>query len=161
MRLSEWRATAPVRDIMAPKVLAVVEPVLASLGAEPDPHVWIAWGDDPGVRYAILAPTPAGLGMCAVRVNAPGEGPRASGKLVRWAHVQVGELAVETSAGHRLVSIQVESVVLRGTDAVADAIAAFVLRLLAAMDGRPMPDLGATPAAPARAGAGSRARKQA
>jgi hypothetical protein len=41
------------------------------------------------------------------------------------------------------VSFQVETQVLRGADAVADRIAAFGLALFAAVDGRPMPDLGA------------------
>ena len=39
-------------------------------------------------RYMILVPTPAGLLQVHVRVNVPQEGPRASGKLVRWNRVQ-------------------------------------------------------------------------
>ena len=143
MRLSEWRAGAPNREALSGKVLEVVVPVLESLGAEEDPHCWVAWGDDPGIRYLILAPTAAGLVTCSVRLALPGEGPRASGKVIRWHRVQVGELAVESTGGHRLVSFQVETQVLRGADAAADRIAAFGLALLAAIDGRPLPDLGA------------------
>jgi hypothetical protein len=143
MRLSEWRAGAPNREALSGRVLEVVVPVLESLGAEEDPHCWVAWGDDPGIRYLILAPTSAGLVTCSVRLALPGEGPRASGKVIRWHRVQVGELAVESTGGHRLVSFQVETQVLRGADAVADRIAAFGLALLAAIDGRPLPDLGA------------------
>lgn len=143
MRLSEWRAGAPSREALSGKVLDVVVPVLESLGAEEDPHCWVAWGDDPAIRYLILAPTSAGLVTCSVRLALPGEGPRASGKVIRWHRVQVGELAVESTGGHRLVSFQVETQVLRGADAVADRIAAFGLALLAAIDGRPLPDLGA------------------
>jgi hypothetical protein len=143
MRLSEWRAGAPNREALSGRVLDVVLPVLDSLGADADPHCWVAWGDDPQIRYVIFAPSPAGLIMCSVRLALPGEGPRASGKVVRWHRVQLGELAVETVGGHRLVSFQVESQVLRGSDAVADRVAAFALALFAAVDGRAIPDLGA------------------
>ncbi len=142
MRLSEWRAGAPSRDSMTGKVLAVVEPVLEDLGAERDPHCWVYWGEDPALRYSIMIPTAPGLIMCHVRVNIPQEGPRASGKLVRWNRVQVGDLAIETQGGHRLVSVQVEGMVIKGVDAEADRIATFVLALFAATDGRPIPDLG-------------------
>jgi len=143
MRLTEWRVGAPNREALSGRVIDIVVPVLESLGAEADPHCWVAWGDDPGIRYMIFAPTAAGLVTCSVRLALPGEGPRASGKVVRWHRVQLGELAVETVGGHRLVSFQVESQVLRGSDLVADRIAAFGLALFAAVDGRPMPDLGA------------------
>jgi hypothetical protein len=143
MRLSEWRAGAPNREALSNKVLEVVIPVLESLGAEADPHCWVAWGDDPGIRYMIFAPSASGLISCSVRLGLPGEGARSSGKIIRWHRVQLGELAVETVGGHRLVSFQVESQVLRGADAVADRIASFALALFAAVDGRPMPDLGA------------------
>ena len=39
MRLSEWRARATHKDSMAPKVLAVVESALTTLGAEPRSRV--------------------------------------------------------------------------------------------------------------------------
>ncbi len=143
MRLTEWRAGAPNREALSGRVLDVVVPVLESLGAEADPHCWVAWGDDPGIKYMILAPTVAGLVTCNVRLALPGEGPRASGRVVRWHRVQLGELAVETAGGHRLVSFQIETQVLRGADAMADRIAAFGLALFAAVDGRPIPDLGA------------------
>jgi hypothetical protein len=50
--------------------------------------------------------------------------------------LQVGELAMESTGGHRLLSFQVEGQVLRGSDHEADTIAAFALDLFAAMDGR-------------------------
>lgn len=143
MRLSEWRAGAPNREALSGRVLDVVVPVLDALGADADPHCWVAWGDDPQIRYVIFAPSLSGLISCSVRLALPGEGPRASGKIIRWHRVQLGELAVETVGGHRLVSFQVESQVLRGSDAVADRVANFALALFAAVDGRPIPDLGA------------------
>ena len=149
VRLSDWRAQAPHRDSLAPKVVAVIEPVLLALGAERDPGCWVVWGDDPGVRYQILAPTEAGLVQVHVRVNVPQEGPRASGKLVRWGRVQLGELAVEIVQGHRLLTFQAEGQVLNGTDADADRIAAFALELFARVDGRPVPAT-ATPPRTAR-----------
>lgn len=150
MRLSDWPGQAPVKDALAPKVIAVVTPVLTALGAAPDPSCWVAWGDDPAIRYTVLAPTAAGLLEVHVRVNVPQEGPRASGKLVRWNRVQVGELAIEMASGHRLLSFQVDSHVLRGTDEGADAIAGFALELFAAIDGRSAPEPSAAPAAPSK-----------
>lgn len=136
MRLSDWRVHAPHKDVMTPKVITVVEPVLATLGALPDPTCWVVWGEDPRVRFAMLVPTDAGLLQVLVRVNVPGEGPRATGKVIRWSRVQVGELALEMADGHRLVGFQVESHVLRGADEDGDNIAAFALELFARIDGR-------------------------
>ena len=143
MRLSEWRTRAPHKDALTPKVLAVVEPVLATLGADDDPSCWIVWGDDPGVRYVLLAPTDGGLVQGLVRVNVPGEGPRVSAKVIRWNRVQLGELALEMVSGHRLLGFQVETHILRGSDDEGDAMAAFALELFARVDGRPF-----TPRAP-------------
>jgi hypothetical protein len=139
MRLSQWRAKAPFKDSVAPKVMAAVESALGALGAELDPECWVVWGDDPSVRYQLLVPTASGLVQVNVRVSMPGEGPRASGKVVRWNRVQLGELAVEIQAGHRLVTFQVEAQPLNGADAAADAIAVFAHVLFAAVDGRPAP----------------------
>ena len=146
VRLSDWRAQTPHRDSLSPKVVGVIEPVLLALGAERDPGCWIVWGDDPAIRYLILVPTDAGLIQVHVRVNVPQEGPRASGKLVRWSRVQLGELAVEIVAGHRLLTFQAEGHVLNATDADADRVAAFALELFARVDGRAAPP----PAAAAR-----------
>jgi hypothetical protein len=139
MRLSEWRAKAPAKDAGGPKVAAVVDAVIDALGAERDPHCWVVWGEDPAVRYTIFVPTDAGLISSFVRVNIPGEGPRATTKLVRWSRVSIGELTIETQAGHRLLSFQIEQQVLRGADAEADRVAAFALRVIAAIDGRASP----------------------
>ncbi len=152
MRLSEWRSHAPRRESMSSTVTAAVQSVLSVLGAGPDPECWIAWGDDPAVRYVVLVPTQAGLVSVSVRVNVPGEGPRAAGKVTRWPRVQIGELAIETQAQHRILSFQLEGQVLRGVDAEADAIAAFVLTVFAAQDGRPVP-VSPKPRRAARAGA--------
>jgi hypothetical protein len=139
MRLSEWRASSPSKEAGGSKVSAVVDPVIRALGADQDPECWVAWGDEPAVRYTIFLPTAAGLIASFVRVNVPGEGPRASAKLIRWSRVQLGELAVETTADHRLLSFQVEQQVLKGADQKADRIARFALELMAAVDGRVLP----------------------
>jgi hypothetical protein len=139
MRWSGWRAKAPFKDSISPAVLAVVDAALAGLGADPDPECWVVWGDDPSSRYTLLAPTASGLAQVNVRVMVPGEGPRAGGKVIRWSRVQLGELAVEIQGGHRLVTFQVEALVLNGADAAADAIADFAQTLFAAVDGRPAP----------------------
>ena len=137
MRLSEWRNRAPRKESMTPKVLGVIDPVLASLGAEADPSCWIVWGDDPETRYVMLVPTESGLLQVLVRVNVPQEGPRASAKVIRWNRLQVGELALEMAGGHRLLGFQVESHVLRGADDEGAEMAAFALELFARIDGRP------------------------
>ena len=142
MRLSDWRSVAPSPAAVSDKVLAAVEPVLEGLGAEPDPPCWIAWGDDPQVRYTVLALGDAGIVVCHVRVNVPQEGPRASGKLVRWSRVQVGELSVEHQGGHTLVNFQVEGQLLRGVDDEAGPVTAFALDVFAGIDGRPLPSSG-------------------
>src|SRR5436190_10514559 len=139
MRLSAWRAAAPAKESMTPKVMAALEPILGTLGADADPECWILWGDDPRARYVVLAPIPAGLVVCGVRVNVPQEGPRVSGKLVRWGKVQLSDLAVEGERGHRLISFQIEQNVLRGIDEEADQIAEFVALIYAALDGRALP----------------------
>lgn len=136
MRLTDWQARAPHRDVVSDKVLAPARDALALLGAERDPDCWIVWGDDPAARWTILAPTPAGLVQVNVRVNVPGEGPRSAGKLLRWHRVQVGELSAEVQGGHRLLTFQVESMLLKGTDADADAAGTFIASLYAHMDGR-------------------------
>jgi hypothetical protein len=159
MRWSGWRAKAPFKDAIAPKVLSVLDSALAGLGADPDPDCWVIWGDDPRVRYMLLVPTPSGLVLVTVRVSVPGEGARAGGKVVRWSRVQLGELAVEIQGGHRLVTFQVETHVLNGADAAADAIAAFAQTLFAAADGRPAPTpTKARKAAPTKAGKPATAR---
>jgi hypothetical protein len=158
MRWSGWRAKAPFKDSISPKVLAVIDSALASLGAEPDPECWVVWGDDPRSRYMLLAPTGSGLVVVNIRVSVPGEGPRAGGKVVRWQRVQFGELAVEIQGGHRMVTFQVETQVLNGADAAADAIAAFAQALFAAVDGRPVPVASKGPKpAPAKAGSATKA----
>jgi hypothetical protein len=141
MRLSDWRAAAPNRDSLGPRVVPVLEPVLATLGAEPNPHLWISWGDDPRFRYTIFVVTPGGLGICVVRPGQGGEGPRIAAKLVRWGRVQLGELDVETQQGHRLLTVQLEGHVLKGVDADADGVARFARAVMAAIDGRQMPSL--------------------
>ncbi|MBA2382653.1 MAG: hypothetical protein H0V73_11140 [Chloroflexi bacterium] len=139
MRLSEWRSAAPHKVAAEPNVAAVVDPVLTALGAGPDPHCWVAWGDDPASRYTIFVPTEPGLIAMFVRPIVAGEGPRATTKMIRWSRVSIGELGVETHGGHRMLSFQVETQVIRGVDAEGDRVAAFALRVIAAMDGRPLP----------------------
>jgi hypothetical protein len=135
MRLSEWPSRAPNRESMAVKVVASATEALNLLGTGTDPDCWISWGEDPGARYTILVPTSAGLAVVHVRVNVPGEGPRASGKLIRWHRVQVGELSVEIQGAHRLITFQVESQLLHGANDAADAVASFADSVFKAIDG--------------------------
>ena len=136
MRLREWRDASPRKDSMGPKVIAILDDALDLLGSEPNPDCWVGWGDDPAVRYILLVPTEAGLLSVNVRVNVPGEGPRAQGKLIRWNRVQTGELAVEIQGGHRLLNFQIENNVLRGKDDEAEVLSEFVLVVYDAIDGR-------------------------
>jgi hypothetical protein len=135
MQLGEWRKAAPNRDCMSNAVLSALKPVLSDLGASADPDCWVEWGDDPQFRYSVMVPTRAGLISAAVRLNA-GSDPRVTGKLVRWTRLQTSELSLESSGGHRIVAVQVEGQVLKGTDSDADLVCEFVRGLIAAMDGR-------------------------
>jgi hypothetical protein len=132
---------------MGPKVLAVIDTALDLFGADPDPDCWVAWGDDPGVRYQVMIPSPAGLQLINVRVHVPGEGPRAAAKLVRWNRLQMGEYGIEIQGGHRMVNVQIEHTILRGRDEEADGLARFVRLIYEAMDG-PAWEVGAAPSAP-------------
>jgi hypothetical protein len=143
MRLSEWRLVAPSRDALGTKVTAVLEPVIVALGTEPDPHCWIFWGDDPSARFFLAAAVPAGLVTSHVRVNVPGEGPRVSGKLNRWPRVQLGEFALETSGARLILSAQLEGQIVRAVDDDAKRAAVFMQAVVAGIDGRPLPDIGA------------------
>jgi len=136
MRLSEWRKTAPSKDALSNRVLAVLRPLLVDLGAESDAECWVAWGDDPEYKYSILAPALAGLINIAVRLGAPEEGARATARLIRWSKVSVTELGIEASGGHRMVAVQVESHVLKGIDDEADRICEFVRGLIASVEDR-------------------------
>jgi len=155
MRLSGWRVKAPNKDGINPKALETVGTILTGLGAEADPHGWLTWGDDTGGRWSLMAPCPAGLAIVNVRAGSPQEGPRASGRLVRWPKVQIGELAVETERGHRLVMFQVEGQPIRGADDQADEVAGFAALILAGVDGRPLPEIDG---GPGRRSAGSGAK---
>jgi hypothetical protein len=135
MRLSDWRDAAPRKESMSLKVLSVIDTALDLFGADPDPECWVVWGDDPNVRYSILIPMAFGLLNIAVRVNVPGEGPRAQGKLVRWHKVSTGEFAIEIQGGHRMVNWQLEGHVMRGSDETADSMALFVRSVYDAIDG--------------------------
>ncbi len=149
MRLSEFVAASTVPASVTPKVLAAVLPVLVAVGAGEDPVGWFAVDDDPAARWAFLAPLPAGLVTCHVRVNVPGEGPRASARLVRWARVQHGELGVESGAGNRrIVSFVIDGRVVRAADAEGDAVAAFAHAVFDAVDGRAPAAGGAAASAP-------------
>ena len=74
MRLSDYIAAPRDDAAVAQRVLAVVTPALVALGAGEDPEGWLAWGDDPAIRWLFLTPTPAGLVTCSVRVNVTGRG---------------------------------------------------------------------------------------
>ncbi|MGA2512524.1 MAG: hypothetical protein ABSG37_02745 [Candidatus Limnocylindrales bacterium] len=136
MRLNEWRKTAGPKELLNDRVLTVLGPVLTDLGAALDPECWVVWGDDPEVRYSVLAPTIAGLIIVTVRPTGSVDGPRATGKLVRWPKLSISELGVEASGGHRIVAVQVENIVLKGMDGEADRICEFVRELIAGVDDR-------------------------
>ena len=87
------------------------------------------------VLPALVACGDFGLLNIAVRVNVPGEGPRAQGKLVRWHKVSTGEFAIEIQGGHRMVNWQLEGHVMRGSDESADSMALFVRSVYDAIDG--------------------------
>jgi hypothetical protein len=135
MRLGEWRASATGKKVIPAKVADVLESALHALGVPADPVAYVLWGDQPEVRFLVFAASDAGLAYVAVRVNVPQEGPRASGRLIRWSRVQTGEFSVEAHHGHRQVTAQVESQVLQGVDAAGDEIAAWMGEVYRRVDG--------------------------
>jgi hypothetical protein len=152
MLLSEWSSVAPSSGCMNQAVLDALGPVLSDMGAGEDPECWVAWGEDPNYKYSVLAPAAAGLVVVAVRLN-PGSdaGPRATAKLVRWPKIQIGEFSIEAAEGRRVVAVQVEGLVLKGTDEAASSICEFVRGLIAGSDGRAVPGPQLVQAAPAAA----------
>jgi hypothetical protein len=136
MRLGDWRDASPRKESMGPKVLGVIDAALALFGSDADPECWTVWGDDPAIRYLILVPISSGLIQLNVRVNVPGEGPRAAGKLIRWNRVQTGELMVELQGGHKLVSFNVENAVIHAQDAEAEDVSLFARIVYDGIDGR-------------------------
>jgi len=156
MRLSEWQQAAPTAEAMTDRVVSILVPALADLGAEPNPECWVAWGEYPDLKYSILAPTPAGLIYVAIRMTTPIEGPRVTAKLIRWPKVAIGELSLESTSSYRMVAVQVEGLVIKGMDEEADRICTFVRGLIAGTDGRqqqmtPAIFMGALPGAPVTA----------
>jgi len=152
MRLGGWRAAAPSREAMGPAVVDLLDDILQVFGIGDDPECWVAWGEDPAVRWTLLVPTAGGLVVGHVRVGGPQLGPRVSAKLVRWKRVELGEFAVETTeTGHLLVTGSVERVVLRGLDAEARSIGRFLSIVFAAEDGRWVPSDEPAESRPARA----------
>jgi hypothetical protein len=153
MRWSQWRLRPPVKEAAAPRVIAAVGAVLGTLGADPDGECWVVWGNDAMIKWSMFMPTPAGLVALSVR-PASQDGPRVSGKVVRWSRLQVGEFSVEYQAGHRVVGVSVEGVVLQGADAEADEIGAFLNSIYAAIDGRAATSAAAPAALSKRVGRG-------
>ena len=140
MRLSQWRRSERGQKVMGGKVADALEPVLAGLGAPGDPEAYVLWSEDWQTRYMVMAAADAGLAIVHVRVNVPQEGPRASGKLVRWSRVQLNDLTAEAHHEHRYVTIQIEGSVLQGVDAEAEAISDWASHVFARIDGRVGPD---------------------
>ncbi len=69
MRLSEWRKSAPNEEAASASVMAAIVPVAVALRADADPHCWVLWGDDPLLRYTVLAPTRGGLAIRAAAAS--------------------------------------------------------------------------------------------
>jgi hypothetical protein len=121
---------------MTNKTLAVIRTLVVDMGAEADPECWVVWGEDSESRYSVLVPALAGVISVAVRLSGTDEGTRATARLIRWPKLTISELSVEAAGGHRIVAVQVESYVLKGTDDHADRICEFVRGLIATIDNR-------------------------
>jgi hypothetical protein len=140
MRLSEWRRTERGQKLLTGRVASALGPALAGLGTADDPEAFVVWGDDPQTRFTVMAAADAGLALIHVRVNVPQEGPRASGKLIRWQRVTLNDLTAEAHHDHRYVTIQIENSILQGVDADADAISDWARHVFARIDGRVSPE---------------------
>ncbi len=157
MKLSEWRKSAQGRKFIAGPRLAVLNEALAGVGAGVDPEAFVDWTDDPENRITVLAAAEAGMATVNVRAGVGPEGARASARLLRWGRVQASELNAEVQGGHRLVTCQLESMVLKGGDADADAVAEWITHVYLRIDGRiPLETSSATSAAGGRGAARKR-----
>ena len=129
MRVNDWRATPEGGRHLTDRLVALIDPVAHALGAESDTACHVVWGDQPDARFQVLLATDAGLAILNVRVNVPQEGPRVSGRLVRWGRVQAGEVTIEAHSGHAQVSAQFEGQVLQGLDAAGERIAEWMIEV--------------------------------
>jgi hypothetical protein len=134
MRFAEWRDGPEGRQRLPEKVIFLIETVTQTLGADGEVSCYVVRGDQPDSRFQVLAATSAGLMALNVRVNLPQEGPRVSGRLVRWGRVQAGEVAIEGHGGHVQVSAQFEGAVLQGLDSAAREIAVWMTEVYRNLD---------------------------
>ena len=91
MRLSEWRAVAPARPSVDPKVSPSSSRCSRRSAPARDPHCWVVWGDDVTSRWQVLVPHAARASWwCSsastwpARVRAPRRSSSA-GRGSRWA----------------------------------------------------------------------------
>ena len=126
MRLSEWRAASPSKEAGGAKVAATVDPVLRSLGAEHGSGLLGRVGRRTGRSlHDLRSDRGRPHHVLSSGSTSPARARGRAAKLIRWSRVQLGELAIETQGGHRILSFQVEQQVLQGADDKADRIARF------------------------------------
>ncbi len=129
MRFDDWRATPEGERHLTERLVALIDPVSRVLGVGTETACHVVWGDQPPARFQVLLATEAGLAVLNVRVNVPQEGPRISGRLVRWGRVQAGEVTIEAHSGHAQVSAQFEGQVLQGLDTAGERIAEWMIEV--------------------------------
>jgi hypothetical protein len=135
MRFADWQATPEGSRYLSDRLVKLIESAAHTLGARDATPCYVAWGEQPEARFQVMLSTDGGLAIFSVRANVPQEGPRLSGRLVRWARVQVGELTFEAHSGHVQVSAQFEGQVLLGLDAAGERIAEWMTEVYRRVDG--------------------------
>ncbi|MGC8634130.1 MAG: hypothetical protein ACP5VP_05630 [Candidatus Limnocylindrales bacterium] len=135
MRFADWQATPEGSRYLTDRLVPLIESAARTLGAHDATPCYVAWGDQPEARFQVMLSTDGGLGIFNVRVSVPQEGPRLSGRLVRWARVQAGEVTFEAHSGHIQVSAQFEGQVLLGLDEAGERIAEWMTEVYRRVDG--------------------------
>ena len=139
MRLSEWRAKAPVREGLGAKTMAVVTPGARRPGRRGGSAGLGPVGRRPGHQVHDLRADDRPASRSCPSGQSRRVGHRATAKIARWSRVQIGDAgrrdrrpAPDDQLPARVVGPP------RARRNVADSIGRFALVLLAAIEGRPV-----------------------
>ena len=135
MQFSDWCETDEGRRRIPEPLVTLIGNAMRTLGVPLDAPAHVIWGDQPGQRFMVMLACDAGLAILGVRPSTPQEGPRVSGRLLRWSRVQVGELAIEAHHGHVQASAQMEGQVLQGLDAAGAQVAGWMAEVYRRVEG--------------------------
>ena len=159
VRLSDWRAAAPRKDSMAPKVTGTIEAALSMLGRRRRPGVLGGVGRRSGHPLLDLrAKRPRAWPRSTSGSTSPARarGPRASSSAGTASSSASSRSRSRAATGWSTSRSRATSFAAPTTD--ADVVAEFVMTLYDAVDGRTAPPPAASAAGPAQAKAKRRGK---